>query len=103
VKAFIAAAIALLTVGLAALQPAKEHEAVHLFAGTDHAWGMTADETGANLPDRFRPWRFIKSFDRSDPRFRAGRDRETLAEVDASGFSVSIVEAKIEVPPPVVR
>lgn len=102
-KALIAAAIALGAVGLAAPQPTNGHEAVHLFAGTNHAWGMTADETGANLPDQHRPWRFVKSVDRSDPRFRVGRDREMLAEVDARGFSVSIAEAKIEIPPPIVR
>jgi hypothetical protein len=85
------------------LQPTKEHQVVHLFAGTNHAWGMTADKTGANLPGRYRPWRFVKSFDRTDLRFRLGPDREALAEVDARGFSVSIVEAKIEIPPPVVR
>lgn len=31
------------------------------FVGADDLWALTADETGANLPDDHGPWRRLKS------------------------------------------
>lgn len=64
---------------------------VHMFAGSQDAWAMTEDRTGANLPPEYAPWRFVESFDKSDAWFRVGRDKATMAEVEAKGYSVSFI------------
>lgn len=68
---------------------------VHLFEGAKNAWAMTYDKTGKILPQDYAPWQHVKSFERSDPRFKFGKDEKDLAEVDAKGYSISIIAVSI--------
>jgi len=90
---------AAITIAACAAAPPPQSTHVHLFQGSRQAWAMTADRSGGNLPSEYRPWRYVASYDRSDPRFRVGRDRESLVAVDANGYSLTFISASIEIPP----
>jgi hypothetical protein len=78
--------------------PPKDERPIYLFAGRGRAWAMTDDPNGGNLPATYRPWSLKRTLERSDMRFMAGADREALAEVDAKGYSLSVVTATIRDP-----
>jgi hypothetical protein len=94
----IAASIALVAVGLFVGRPSGGASEIHLFSGKAGAWAFTADRSAANLPARYRPWKFVETYNRSH--FWFGRDNHALAEVDARGYSLSIVQVTEEPPPP---
>ena len=67
-----------------------------MFRGSQDAWAYTADREGANLPAQYRPWRYVGSIPRNDARFRVGRDRDEILELDAKGYSVSFIRLTIQ-------
>ncbi len=83
---------------VAACQTGQETQFVHIFKGGQDAIAYTADREGANLPAQYRPWRYLQSVPRSDPRLQVGRDREAMLEVDARGYSIAIMRVTIHTP-----
>lgn len=65
-------------------------DTLYMFAGTGGARAYTIDETGANLPQDYAPWRFRRPVSTSGPTFKAGTDKAALEEVRAKGFAVSV-------------
>lgn len=68
----------------------RDGEALHVFSGVKGAMAYTVDRTGANLPQTYSPWEFLKTISTSGPTFKAGADKAALKEVRANGFAVRI-------------
>ena len=88
--------ILVLAGALLACQAAEEPRMVHIFRGSQDAVAYTTDRNGANLPARYRPWHYLQSTPRSDPRFAAGRDREAMLEVETKGYSVAFMRVTFQ-------
>lgn len=67
-----------------------------MFAGTGGAMGYSVEESGANLPIEYRPWRFCRQVSTDGPTFRTGSDKRALEEVEAKGFSVVVFAVGLE-------
>jgi hypothetical protein len=67
-----------------------------MFAGSDGAMAYTIDESGANLPGQYAPWRFRRAVSTNGPTFKAGTDKAALEEVRARGFAISVWTMTIE-------
>lgn len=70
-------------------------DTLYMFAGGGDAMAYTLDETGANLPQQYAPWRFRSEVPTSGPTFKAGADKAALDEVRANGFAVSVFSVTI--------
>jgi hypothetical protein len=71
-------------------------DTLYMFAGSGGAMAYSIDETGANLPQQYAPWRFQREVSTSGPTFMAGADKAALDEVKATGFAVSVFSISIE-------
>jgi hypothetical protein len=71
-------------------------DSLFMFSGTGGAMAYSMDESGQNLPTRFRPWRFCRQVSTLGPTFKVGSDRRALEEVEAKGFSVVVITIKLE-------
>ncbi len=74
-------------------------DTIYMFAGTGGAMAYSIDETGANLPQQYAPWRFRREVSTDGPTFKAGADKAALVEVKAKGFAVSVWTMTIETNP----
>lgn len=69
---------------------------VHLFRGPGRVFGMTADQSGANLPKQFAPWAPFKSVE-----MRKGESMpgvvvdECLADLETYGVHVTDAHVRI--------
>ena len=79
-----------------AMPEAHHVDTLFMFAGTGGAMAYSIDETGANLPRQYAPWRFQRAVSTSGPTFKAGVDKAALAEVKKEGFAVSVWTVTIE-------
>lgn len=75
---------------------ARDGEALYVFSGVKGAMAYTVDRTGANLPQAYSPWQFVKTISPSGPTFKAGADKAALKEVRANGFSVRVFSIKFD-------
>ncbi len=69
---------------------------LYMFAGSGGAMAYSLDETGANLPQQFAPWRFRREVSTSGATFQAGADKAALEEVRKKGFAVAVFSMKID-------
>lgn len=65
-------------------------DVLYLFSGVEGAMVYTIERSGANLPEAYSPWQFIKTVSTDGPTFKAGADKAALKEVRAKGFSVRV-------------
>jgi hypothetical protein len=65
-------------------------DTLYMFVGGGDAMAYTLEESGANLPKQYAPWRFRSEVSTSGPTFKAGADKAALEEVRAKGFAVSV-------------
>jgi len=91
--AVAACAVGMTTVG------ERQVDTLYMFAGAGGAMAYTIDESGANLPEQYSPWRFRKAVSTSGPTFKAGIDKASLKEVRAKGFAVTVWTATIDKAP----
>ena len=75
-------------------------DTLYMFAGTGGAMAYTIDESGANLPQQYAPWRYLDAVSTSGPTFKAGTDKAALEEVRAKGYAVAVWTATIDPPLP---
>jgi hypothetical protein len=64
---------------------------VYAFSGRASHWGFTADETGANLPSEFGPWKFFKIINmcpEEESRIGVSTD-EALADIERQGYHIN--------------
>lgn len=73
---------------------------LYIFGGGSGAFAYTVDPSGANLPETYAPWSFVRPIDTADRSFRSGTDKAALAEVEAAGFSIRIFTVTFEPPLP---
>lgn len=74
----------------------RDGEALYVFSGVKGAMAYTVDRTGANLPQTYSLWQFVKTISTSRPTFKAGADKAGLKEVRANGFAVRIFSITFE-------
>ena len=75
---------------------ARHMDTIFMFAGARGAMAYSIDETGANLPQQYAPWRFRRAVSTNGPTFKAGTDKAALMEVQKKGFAVSVWTMTIE-------
>ena len=69
---------------------------VHVFRGPDRVFGVTADKAGANLPERFAPWTYLKSAELERERAMPGIDsRECCDDLAEYGFHITDAHVRI--------
>ncbi|WP_034161454.1 hypothetical protein [Sphingomonas sp. ERG5] len=90
VRAILAASLFSLTAA-----SARQIDTLYMFSGTGGAMAYSIDQTGANLPQRYAPWKFVKAVATSGWTFKGGADKRSLREVKKHGYSVSIIEVTI--------
>jgi hypothetical protein len=71
-------------------------ETLYMFAGTGGAFAYSVDQTGANLPEQYAPWRFLKAVSTAGRTFKAGADKAALEQVRVNGFSLSVYSVSFE-------
>lgn len=76
----------------------QQLDTLYMFAGTGGAMAHTIDESGANLPEEFAPWRFRREIATNGPTFKSGTDKAALEEVKQRGFAVAVFSMTIEEP-----
>jgi len=72
---------------------------IHIFQGQSDTFGLTPDETGANLPPQHGPWKQFKVVEMKAggrPLIGASPD-EVLAAVEKEGFFLSNVSVESEI------
>ncbi len=69
---------------------------LYMFSGTKGAMAYSIDETGANLPSDYAPWKFRREVPTNGPTFAAGADKYALKKVQQDGFAVAVFEVTIE-------
>jgi hypothetical protein len=69
---------------------------LYMFAGNGGAMAYTLDASGANLPQQYAPWKFLREVSTDGPTFKAGADRAALDEVKKIGFAVAVFSVTIE-------
>jgi hypothetical protein len=74
----------------------RDDKALYVFSGVKGAVAYTVDRTGANLPQDYSPWLFVKAISTSGPTFKAGADKAALKEVRANGFSFRVFSVKFD-------
>jgi hypothetical protein len=77
----------------------RQVDTLYLFSGTGGAMAYSIDESGANLPQQYAPWRFRQAVSTSGPTFKAGTDKAALKEVRSKGFAVSVWTMTIDPQP----
>ncbi len=69
---------------------------VHIFRGPGRVFGVTPDESGANLPARFAPWGMFKSVTLSRDVATPGLDaNDCLDDIEKHGFHVTDAHVRI--------
>jgi hypothetical protein len=71
-------------------------DTLYMFAGTKGAMAYSVDESGANLPEDYAPWRFRGDVSTEGPTFQAGADKAALTEVREQGYSVAVFSVTID-------
>jgi hypothetical protein len=69
---------------------------VHVFRGPGRVFGVTTDETGANLPMTLAPWARFKSAELDRERAMPGIDSaECLDDIAQYGFHITDAHVRI--------
>jgi hypothetical protein len=69
---------------------------VHIFRGPGRVFGVTEDETGANLPAQFSPWTAFKSMDLNRDEPKPGINaNECLDDLGKHGFHITDAHVRI--------
>ncbi len=91
VRAILAASLFTLTAG-----SDRQIDTLYMFSGTGGARAYSIDQTGANLPRQYAPWKFIHTVATSGPTFKSGADKAALRAVEKHGYSVRVFEITLE-------
>jgi hypothetical protein len=68
----------------------------YLFRGPGRVFGVTADVSGANLPDRYAPWTAFKAVEMIRGQAMPGVDvDECLDDIEVYGFHVTDAHVRI--------
>jgi hypothetical protein len=74
----------------AATAAGRRIDTLYMFSGTGGAMAYTIDQTGANLPKQYAPWKFVEAVSTSGWTFKGGADRASLRTVKKQGYSVRV-------------